>query len=77
MIDPTLLKGTGTDPLTLEQVYEMESTSRITSTTSSAQVLVQNTGDKIMTVSGTEAQLRRILISCGRADVYHPRKWRG
>ena len=27
MIDPQLLKDTGTDPLTLEQVYKMESTS--------------------------------------------------
>jgi hypothetical protein len=27
MTDPRLLKDTGTDPLTLEDVYEMESTS--------------------------------------------------
>ena len=31
MIDPELLKDTRTDPLTLEQVYEMESTSITTS----------------------------------------------
>lgn len=27
MTDPRLLKDTGTDPLTLEEVYDMESTS--------------------------------------------------
>lgn len=27
MTDPKLLKDTGTDPLTLEEVYDMESTS--------------------------------------------------
>lgn len=51
MIDPKLLKDTGTDPLTLEEVYEMESTSTATPNHYDQLSLgMQNTGERIMTV---------------------------
>ena len=80
MIDPKLLKDTGTDPLTLEEVYEMEST--LTATPNHYDQLslgMQNTGERIMTVRGVNAtrnkhsyhvaELTFIILANGEGDI--------